>query len=198
MIIGMTGGIGSGKSAAGKFFETHEITVIDADSLAKKALDINSIGFNQAVDFFGPTILDSAGHINREQLRATVFNDSEKKAKLESIVHPIVRDLMFANISNSTSPYSIVMVPLIYESQSMSSYDRILVVDCDEPLQLQRASARDGSSLDLINKIINAQCTRAERLSIANDVLPNNNSLDLLESKVANLHKFYLGICNHD
>ena len=198
MIIGMTGGIGSGKSAAGKFFETHEITVIDADSLAKKALDINSIGFNQAVDFFGPTILDSAGHVNREQLRAIVFNDSEKKAKLESIVHPIVRDLMFANISNSTSPYSIVMVPLIYESQSMSSYDRILVVDCDESLQLQRASARDGSSLDLINKIINAQCTRAERLSIANDVLPNNNSLDLLESKVANLHKFYLGICNHD
>ena len=100
---------------------------------------------------------------------------------------------MFTNISNSTSPYSIVMVPLIYESQSMSSYDRILVVDCDESLQLQRASARDGSSLDLINKIINAQCTRAERLSIANDVLPNNNSLDLLESKVANLHKFYLG-----
>ena len=198
MIIGMTGGIGSGKSAAGKFFETHEITVIDADSLAKKALDINSIGFNQAVDFFGPTILDSAGHVNREQLRATVFNDSEKKAKLESIVHPIVQDLMFTNISNSTSPYSIVMVPLIYESQSMSSYDRILVVDCDESLQLQRASARDGSSLDLINKIINAQCTRAERLSIANDVLPNNNSLDLLESKVANLHKFYLGICNHD
>ena len=198
MIIGMTGGIGSGKSAAGKFFETHEITVIDADSLAKKALDINSIGFNQAVDFFGPTILDSAGHVNREQLRATVFNDSEKKAKLESIVHPIVRDLMFTNISNFTSPYSIVMVPLIYESQSMSSYDRILVVDCDESLQLQRASARDGSSLDLINKIINAQCTRAERLSIANDVLPNNNSLDLLESKVANLHKFYLGICNHD
>ena len=198
MIIGMTGGIGSGKSAAGKFFETHEITVIDADSLAKKALDINSIGFNQAVDFFGPTILDSAGHVNREQLRAIVFNDSEKKAKLESIVHPIVRDLMFANISNSTSPYSIVMVPLIYESQSMSSYDRILVVDCDESLQLQRASARDGSSLALINKIINAQCTRAERLSIANDVLPNNNSLDLLESKVANLHKFYLGICNHD
>jgi len=198
MIIGMTGGIGSGKSAAGKFFETHEITVIDADSLAKKALDINSIGFNQAVDFFGPTILDSAGHVNREQLRAIVFNDSEKKAKLESIVHPIVRDLMFANISNSTSPYSIVMVPLIYESQSMSSYDRILVVDCDESLQLQRASARDSSSLDLINKIINAQCTRAERLSIANDVLPNNDSLDLLESKVANLHKFYLGICNHD
>jgi dephospho-CoA kinase len=105
---------------------------------------------------------------------------------------------MLTNISNSTSPYSIVMVPLIYESQSMSSYDRILVVDCDESLQLQRASARDSSSLDLINKIINAQCTRAERLSIANDVLPNNNSLDLLESKVANLHKFYLGICNHD
>jgi dephospho-CoA kinase len=198
MIIGLTGGIGSGKSAAGNFFEMLGITVIDSDILAKKALDIDSIGFNLAVDFFGPSILDSAGHIDRAQLRATVFNDSEKKAKLESIVHPIVRDLIFANISNSTSPYSIVMVPLIFESQSMSSYDRILVVDCDESLQSQRASARDGSSLDLIDKIINAQCTREERLSIANDVLPNNDTLDLLESKVAKLHKFYLGICDHD
>ena len=90
------------------------------------------------------------------------------------------------------------MVPLIFESQSMSSYDRILVVDCEESLQLERACTRDGSSIDLISKIINSQCKRDERLSIANDVLPNNDTLDVLKSRVAKLHKFYLGICNND
>jgi dephospho-CoA kinase len=105
---------------------------------------------------------------------------------------------MFNKISKSNSPYSIIMVPLIFESQSMNSYDRILVVDCDESLQSERACGRDGSTIDLINKIINSQCTREERLSIANDVLPNNDTLDVLELKVAKLHKFYLGICAND
>ena len=198
MIIGLTGGIGSGKSVVGKFFEMHETSVIDADVLAKQALNKNSLGFNQAIDFFGSSILDSGGHIDRVKLRALVFSDPEKKSKLESIVHPIVRDLMNTSITNATSPYSIIMVPLIFESQSMSSYDRILVVDCHESLQLERASARDGSSHDLINKIMNSQCSREERLSIANDIIPNNDTLDILESKVTALHKFYLGICNND
>ena len=198
MIIGLTGGIGSGKSAAGRFFELLEITVIDADQLAKEALVIDTPGFNQAIDFFGSSVLDAAGHIDREELRAIVFSDPDKKAKLESIVHPIVRDAMFTSISKSTSAYSIIMVPLIYESQSMNSYDRILVVDCDESLQLERASVRDSSPIDLIKKIIHSQCSREERLSIANDVLPNNETLDILEVKVAKLHKFYLGICNND
>jgi len=198
MIIGLTGGIGSGKSAAGSFFESHKVTVIDADQLAKDALDINTPGFNHAVEFFGLSILDTSGYIDREALRAIVFNDPDKKIKLESIVHPIVRDLMFESIAKSTSVYSIIMVPLIFESQSMHSYDRILVVDCDESLQLERASVRDSSPIDLINKIIHSQCSRDERLSIANDVLPNNDTLDVLKSRVAKLHKFYLGICNND
>ena len=198
MIIGLTGGIGSGKSAAGSFFELHKVTVIDADQLAKDALDINTPGFNHAVEFFGLSILDTSGYIDREALRAIVFNDPDKKIKLESIVHPIVRDLMFESIAKSTSVYSIIMVPLIFESQSMHSYDRILVVDCDESLQLERASVRDSSPIDLINKIIHSQCSRDERLSIANDVLPNNDTLDVLKSRVAKLHKFYLGICNND
>ena len=198
MIVGLTGGIGSGKSAAGKYFELNGITVIDADQLAKEALDIGSQGYEQAIEYFTSLILDDAGHIDRSKLRAEVFNDAAKKLQLESIVHPIVRDLMLSKISVSKSPYSIVMVPLIFESQSMSSYDRILVVDCDESLQLARASARDSSPEELIKKIIQSQCSREERLSIANDVLPNNDSLDSLQSKVEILHNFYLGICKND
>lgn len=198
MIVGLTGGIGSGKSAAGKYFELNGITVIDADQLAKEALDIGSQGYEQAIEYFTSLILDDAGHIDRSKLRSEIFNDAAKKLQLESIVHPIVRDLMLSKISVSKSPYSIVMVPLIFESQSMSSYDRILVVDCDESLQLARASARDSSPEELIKKIIQSQCSREERLSIANDVLPNNDSLDSLQSKVEILHNFYLGICKND
>ena len=198
MIVGLTGGIGSGKSAAGKYFELNGITVIDADQLAKEALDIGSQGYEQAIEYFTSLILDDAGHIDRSKLRAEIFNDAAKKLQLESIVHPIVRDLMLSKISVSKSPYSIVMVPLIFESQSMSSYNRILVVDCDETLQLARASMRDSSPEELIKKIIQSQCSREERLSIANDVLPNNDSLDSLHSKVEKLHNFYLGICKND
>jgi dephospho-CoA kinase len=198
MIVGLTGGIGSGKSAAGKYFELNDITVIDADQLAKEALDIGSQGYDQAIEYFTSSILNDADHIDRSKLRAEIFDDTDKKLQLESIVHPIVRDLMFSKISASMSPYSIVMVPLIFESQSMNSYDRILVVDCDESLQLVRASLRDSSPKELIKKIIQSQCSREERLSIANDVLPNNDTLDSLHTRVEKLHHFYLGMCKND
>lgn len=198
MIIGLTGGIGSGKSAAGKYFELHGITVIDADQLAKDALDFKSIGYHEVVNHFGSSIIDSAGHIDRLKLREEVFNNVEKKLKLESIVHPIVRKSMLGRIAASKTPYSIIMVPLIFESQSMNSYDRILVVDCNESLQLQRACLRDGSPSELIQKIIGSQCTREERLSIANDVLSNHDTLDALQSRVEKLHQFYLGISSDD
>lgn len=195
MIIGLTGGIGSGKSAAGKYFELNGVTVIDADQLAKDALDFGSNGYDEAIEYFGSSIVDSDGQIERSKLREEIFNDSDKKLKLESIVHPIVRDSMFNKISASKTPYSIVMVPLIFESQSMNSYDRIVVVDCKESLQLERACLRDGSSSKLIQKIIDSQCTRQERISIANDVLPNHDTLDSLRSRVTTLHNFYLGMC---
>ena len=198
MIVGLTGGIGSGKSAAGKYFALNDITVIDADQLAKEALDIGSQGYDQAIEYFTSSILNDADHIDRSKLRAEIFDDTDKKLQLESIVHPIVRDLMFSKISASMSPYSIVMVPLIFESQSMNSYDRILVVDCDESLQLVRASLRDSSPKELIKKIIQSQCSREERLSIANDVLPNNDTLDSLHTRVEKLHHFYLGMCKND
>ena len=113
MIVGLTGGIGSGKSAAGKYFELNGVTVIDADQLAKDALDFGSNGYDEAIEYFGSSIVDSDGQIERSKLREEIFNDSDKKLKLESIVHPIVRDSMFNKISASKTQYSIVMVPLL-------------------------------------------------------------------------------------
>ena len=194
MIIGLTGGIGSGKSAAANFFQNEGITVIDADDLAREAIERNTPGFESIVNYFGSKIVDSDGLINRAHLRKEVFDDEEKKKVLESIIHPLVRDLMAKKITASNSPYSIIMVPLIFETNSMSNYNRILVIDCDPRLQLERATLRDNNSKEQIQKIIDSQCTREERISIANDIIPNNDSIKNLKTRTIAMHKFYLGL----
>jgi dephospho-CoA kinase len=194
MIIGLTGGIGSGKSAAANFFQNQGVTVIDADDLAREAIEINTPGYKSIVDYFGSRIIGANGLIDRASLRKEVFDDDEKKKVLESIIHPLVRDLMTERITMAQSSYSIVMVPLIFETNSMSNYNRILVIDCDPSLQLERATARDNNSKDQIQKIIDTQCSREERLSIANDVIPNNDSLNDLKTRSLIMHKFYLDL----
>ena len=194
MIIGLTGGIGSGKSAVANFFHDEGITVIDADELARAVIDKNSPGYKSIVDYFGSKITDSNGLIDRAFLRKEAFDDDKKKKVLESIIHPLVKDLMTKRIATSNSVYSIIMVPLIFETNSMSNYNRILVIDCDPKIQLERASLRDNNSNEQIQKIIDSQCSREERLSIANDVIPNNDSLENLKVRSLAMHKFYLGL----
>ena len=194
MIVGLTGGIGSGKSAAANFFQNEGITVIDADDLSREVIEQDTPGFEKIVDCFGSAIIDSDGSINRAFLRQEVFDDEKKKKLLESIIHPLVRDLMIQKIAASQSPYSIIMVPLIFETNSMNNYNRILVIDCDPIVQLERAMLRDKNSKIQIQKIIDSQCSREERISIANDVIPNNDSLENLKIRSIAMHKFYLGL----
>ena len=196
MIIGLTGGIGSGKSAAADFFQNEGISVIDTDQLARKVIEKDTPGYSKVVDSFGANILDNNDSIDRAKLREAVFHDSEKRKILESITHPLVRELMVQKISSSRSPYSIIMVPLIFETNSAKNYDRVLVIDCDVEIQLERAMARDENSADLIQKIIDSQCSRSERLSIANDVIPNNHSIEDLQKRSLAMHNFYLGFCS--
>ena len=193
MIIGLTGGIGSGKSAAANFFQNEGISVIDTDQLARKVIEKDTSGYSKVVDSFGANILDNNDSIDRAKLREEVFHDNEKRKILESIIHPLVRELMVQKISSSTSPYSIIMVPLIFETNSAKNYDRVLVIDCDVEIQLAIATIRDENSADLIQKIIDSQCSRSERLSIANDVIPNNNSIEDLQKRSLAMHNFYLG-----
>ena len=195
MIIGLTGGIGSGKSAAANFFQNEGVTVIDADQLAREVINPNSQGFQSVVDYFGSRIIGEDGSIDRAQLREEIFDDQDKKKALESITHPLVRDLMSERVASSASPYLIIMVPLIFETNSMSAYNRILVIDCDATLQMKRASLRDNNSSEQIQKILDSQCSRSERLSIANDVIPNNDSLENLKTRSLAMHKFYLELC---
>ena len=194
MIVGLTGGIGSGKSAAANFFQNEGITVIDADDLSREVIEQDTPGFEKIVDCFGSAIIDSDGSINRAFLRQEVFDDEKKKKLLESIIHPLVRDLMIEKIAASQSPYSIIMVPLIFETKSMNNYNRILVIDCDPIVQLERAMLRDKNSKIQIQKIIDSQCSREERISIANDIISNNDSLENLKIRSIAMHKFYLGL----
>ncbi len=194
MIVGLTGGIGSGKSAAACVFKNEGINVIDADNLAKEVVAKDTPGFIKVVEYFGSEIIAADGSLDRAKLRKEVFGNNEKRIVLESITHPLVREKMSEKILASQSPYSIIEVPLIFETKSMSSYDRILVIDCESKLQLERAILRDNNSGGAIQNIINSQCSREERLSIANDVISNNDSLKNLQMRSLAMHHFYLGL----
>ncbi len=197
MIVGLTGGIGSGKSAAANFFVELGVDLIDADDLSKNVLNKNSKGYELFINEFGEQYLDNDKNIDRDLLRKTIFNDSNKKNKLENIIHPQVRSGIEEFIRTSKSDYCIVVVPLIYETRSSSYYDRILVIDCDEEIQINRSAIRDNTENKEIKKIISKQASREERLSIADDVILNNRTLDSLKEEVIKLHKKYIKILNH-
>ena len=197
MIVGLTGGIGSGKSAAANFFVELGVDLIDADDLAKNVLNKNSKGYELFINEFGEQYLDNDKNIDRDLLRKTIFIDSDKKNKLENIIHPEVRSGIEEFIKTSKSDYCIVVVPLIYETRSSSYYDRILVIDCDEEIQINRSAIRDNTENKEIKKIISKQASREERLSIADDVILNNRNLDSLKDEVIKLHEKYIKMLNH-
>ena len=197
MIIGLTGGIGSGKSAAADYFIDLGIDVIDADIVAKNALSINSDGYDSFVKDFGEEFFNDNKEINRELLRKEIFSDEIKKKRLENIVHPNVRSNISDFINNSRSPYCIIMVPLIFETDSSKNYDRILVIDCDVETQIQRSALRDNQSIKEIKKIIHLQASRDQRLSIADDVISNISTLTNLKAEILKLHDKYMEIINN-
>ena len=194
MIIGLTGGIGSGKSAAAALFKDIGIDLIDADDLARDSLNMNSEGYKLFIEEFGDKYLDENKNINRELIRKLIFNNSDAKSKLENIIHPIVRSGIETFIKNKKSDYCIIVVPLIFETNSSKIYDRILVIDCDVGVQISRTSKRDNQTKSDIENIVNKQATREQRLSIADEVIVNNGSLDLLRNEVLKIHKKYLEI----
>ena len=194
MTIGLTGGIGSGKSAAAAIFKDLGIDSIDADDLARDSLKINSKGYELFINEFGEKYLDENKEINRELLRRDIFNDPVTKLKLENIIHPLVRSGIKAFINTSKSDYCIIVVPLIYETGSSKLYDRILVIDCDVDIQIERTFKRDNQNKSEIENIINKQATREERISIADEVILNNGSTEHLKNSILNIHKKYMEI----
>ena len=193
MIVGLTGGIGSGKSVAGKYFNELGIDVIDADDISRSILDNNKKARELFLNNFGDKFLNN-NKIDRNLLRSEIFKNPDKKHILESIIHPIVREELSKFIEQSKSIYKIIMVPLIFETSSKDFYNKIIVVDCDQEHQINRASLRDNKSEKDVENIIKNQATRDQRLSIADEIIINNSTLDNLKTQVIRVHQKLLGI----
>ena len=192
MIIGLTGGIGSGKTEVSRRFEKLGIQVVDADIIARQVVEPKSHALKQIAEHFGSQILTQDEQLNRSKLREIVFAKPLEKKWLENLLHPIIRKETIDQLNKTTSPYCILVSPLLLETDQPSLVNRILVVDTDTALQISRASTRDNSSPEQITRIMDAQHSREERLAQADDVVTNTGDLNLLDEQVHALHQFYL------
>lgn len=198
-VVGLTGGVASGKSEVGRRFEALGIFVADADQAARDAVAIGSDGLADVVDMFGEGVLAADGSLDRPAMRRRVFADPDARKRLEGIIHPRVRELLHSACAKAESPYAIAAVPLLAEGGGRKAYpwlQRILVVDVPESVQLQRLLQRDGIDELLARRMIDVQATRRQRLAIADDVLVNDGGLDALGGKVVALDRLYRGLAS--
>jgi dephospho-CoA kinase len=193
--VGLTGGIGCGKSVVADMFHKLGVTVIDADQIAHNLVKPDGPLLAAVIKLFGEAYLDTDGGLNRKKLAAHVFALPEQKMRLEALIHPAVRDAIRQQLAAcSQETYVIVAIPLLLETGYTELVDRILVVDCDEQQQIQRVQQRDSRDTKQIQNIMRQQIGRYERLSQADDILTNNTSLAALQEQVAELHQKYLNL----
>lgn len=193
-IVGLTGGIGSGKSAVADRFEELGIEVIDADQISRKVVEPGMPALESIKEYFGEDILEGNA-LNRGKMRDIIFFDIKKRKWLESLLHPLINKLIKESLENTSSDYSILVSPLLLETNQFEICSRILVIDAKESDQINRTIQRDGVSKDQVSKIIESQITRKERLAKADDVLLNDKSLDVLYLKIDDLNHKYLKLC---
>ncbi|UJJ32445.1 dephospho-CoA kinase [Halopseudomonas maritima] len=193
MIIGLTGGIGSGKTAAAnRFAAAHGIHVVDADQKSRVVVEPGRPALAHIVDRFGDAMLLGDGTLNRAALRETVFAAPEQRQWLEQLLHPLIRDEIITDLRSATSPYALLVSPLLVESGQNSLTSRIIVVDVPEAMQLARTVQRDAVPEAQVRAIMQAQAQREERLRHADDVLTNNSDLAALHAQVDALHTRYM------
>ena len=191
-ILGLTGGIGSGKSAVVEQFGQLGVHWVDADHAARWVVEPGKPALARIAEHFGDGVLIPTGELDRAALRARVFENAGERKWLEQVLHPLIRQEIAEHLSRAQSPYAILVSPLLIEAGQYRQADRVLVVDVPESLQLQRAMRRDQASETQIRAILKAQASREERLRHADDVLVNDRDLAWLEAEVRRLHDFYL------
>ena len=194
--IGLTGGIGSGKSTVCRIFEELSVPVIDADEIARDLLTVNSPAYRAVKLQFGNDVISENGEIDRTRLRELVFNDISRKKILENILHPLVYSEIDKQVLQLDSNYCIISVPLLIETKAMDKFDRILVVVADDDIRLHRAASRDDCTVEKILKIDVQQASNEQRNNIADDIIHNNGNLDSLRQQVTGLDEFYTGLVN--
>lgn len=191
-ILGLTGGIGSGKTAVADHLASLGVHVVDADQAARWVVEPGRPALGQIVDRFGGSVMSPDGRLNRAAMRERVFNNPTERQWLEQLLHPLIRAEVAMHLGRAESPYAIMVSPLLIESRQFRQVDRVLVVDVPEVLQLARTAARDLTSEEQVRSIMKVQASRAERLSHADDILVNDRDLSWLKMEAERLHRFYL------
>jgi dephospho-CoA kinase len=192
--IGLTGGIGSGKTTVSDGFAALGAEVIDTDALSRELVEPGQPALEEIRDTFGDAVLDPSGRLDRDALRRRVFAEPAERRRLEAILHPRIRDVMLRRAEASRAPYVVFVVPLLVETGQHELVDRVLVVDAPEHLQRERAASRDGADPEAIDRILAAQVDRATRLAHADDVITNDGPLSRLQGEIARLHESYLAL----
>lgn len=198
-VVGLTGGIASGKTTVANLFQSQfGIEIVDADVVAREVVEPGSEGLKAIEERWGSGILLHDGTLNRAKLREVIFANEEEKAWLNGLLHPMIREKMQADIAKVTSPYGLLVIPLMVENNLQSLADRVLVVDVDKQTQMQRTVERDGVPLEQVESILAAQASRTQRLAIADDVIKNNATNQELLPQITELHQKYLEICREN
>jgi dephospho-CoA kinase len=190
--VGLTGGIGSGKSTVSDIFASLGVPVIDSDLLAREVVEPGEHGLNQIIERFGGGTLNPDGTLNRQHLRNLVFADTKARRDLEQILHPLIRQRSNEHLAKLDAPYAILSIPLLIEAGLISAVDRVLVVDCPEQIQIERICTRDGITPDKAKAMLDSQCSRNQRLEAADDIIDNNQPREDLRHRVESLHQSYL------
>ncbi|RUO42898.1 dephospho-CoA kinase [Aliidiomarina taiwanensis] len=191
-VVGLTGGIGSGKTTVSDLFATRQIVVVDADLVAREVVEPGEPLLDTLADTFGTDILHPNGRLNRAALRQLVFSDSSKKEQLNQLMHPAIRARLLSQLEEARSPYVILSAPLLFENQLDTYCLRTLVVDVPESVQIERTMQRDDVDLAQVQAIMQAQWSRQQRLDKATEVIDNSLPIDTLDARVEALHQFYL------
>ena len=215
LTIALTGGIGSGKTAVTDLFQEiasqseHPecLTIIDADTIARELLsgslkDSSSSALDAVYKLFGSELFNSAGQLDRSQLRSLIFSSKTRKQQLEDLLHPLIYKEIFSKITalaqQTSNTITIISIPLLFETKTENKFDRILLVDVPVELQITRSTQRDNCSSSLIKQIIHSQVDRRIRLSHADDIIDNSGSLIELQSKVAALFQYYCSLVHNN
>lgn len=197
-VVGLTGGIGSGKTTVANLFAAEGVALVDADIVAREVVAPGSKGLEAIVTHFGAEILTPEGELDRAKLRQRIFSHPEEREWLNQLLHPMIRQEMLAQVEKATSAYVIMVVPLLFENGLDRLVNRTLVVDISPELQINRTVKRDNVDASQVNNIISSQCSRCEKLARADDIIDNQGEISTLKREVLALHQRYLQLSGTD
>ncbi|ACK48345.1 MULTISPECIES: dephospho-CoA kinase [Shewanella] len=197
-VVGLTGGIGSGKTTVANLFAAEGVALVDADIVAREVVAPGSKGLEAIVTHFGAEILTPEGELDRAKLRQRIFSHPEEREWLNQLLHPMIRQEMLAQVEKATSAYVIMVVPLLFENGLDRLVNRTLVVDISPELQINRTVKRDNVDASQVNNIISSQCSRSEKLARADDIIDNQGEISTLKREVLALHQRYLQLSGTD